>query len=213
MFFFEIDNLDLVESIVKEEGLDVDFWRGSRLEGRFRGRAGPTLLPMSAHRGVFTTEAGAKKNLETRQAFEEAKARTPFKDRECPWELLDEGEVKKVRSCIAISRFLTNPLSDTIQASRVTSATAVNRGPGASWHPHRGTTAFLRLALESKRSDCEFFSWTPVSSLSADEGGVWALDCGSRHTLRAREVVLATNAYTKYLFPEEMAAGKGLGAQ
>lgn len=31
--FFELDNLDLVEDIVKKEGIDADFWRGERIEG------------------------------------------------------------------------------------------------------------------------------------------------------------------------------------
>lgn len=31
--FFELDNLDLVEQIVKEEGIDADFWRGERIDG------------------------------------------------------------------------------------------------------------------------------------------------------------------------------------
>lgn len=33
IFYFEHDNLDLVEEIVKKEGLDVDFWRGDRYDG------------------------------------------------------------------------------------------------------------------------------------------------------------------------------------
>lgn len=32
-WFFELDNLDYIEKLVKAEGLDVDFWRGERYEG------------------------------------------------------------------------------------------------------------------------------------------------------------------------------------
>lgn len=31
--YFEADNLDYVEELVKKEKLDVDFWRGYRCDG------------------------------------------------------------------------------------------------------------------------------------------------------------------------------------
>ncbi|TXT12854.1 hypothetical protein VHUM_01255 [Vanrija humicola] len=163
-WFFELDNLDYVEQLIKAEGLDVDFWRGERYE-------------------VFTSP---EKAAHTRKAYDEFKAaiaKTRFAGRTLPWTVVDDPvEAKKL--------------------SRNDRALALNIGPAGSWHPHRGVTALLRLALASKTSDCSFFSWCPVQSFTrAGEG--WDLDCGGRGTIRAKEVILATNAYTRHLFPDD----------
>lgn len=78
-------------------------------------------------------------------------------------------------------------------------ALALNRGPGASWHPHRGTTALIRLALASSSADVQYFSWAPVAGLRST-GAFWKVDTVSRGTMTARNIVLATNGWTRHLF-------------
>lgn len=93
-------------------------------------------------------------------------------------------------------------ISDPAEAkkmSRITSALAINKTPSGSWHPHRGTTQLLRLAIESKNADCAFYSWTPVESIAKDGNG-WKVDCGKRGAIEAGQVVLATNAWTGHMF-------------
>lgn len=90
----------------------------------------------------------------------------------------------------------------THQLSRNDRALALNIGPAGSWHPHRGVTALLRLALASKSSNCSFFSWCPVQKFTRAGDG-WALDGGPRGVIHGREVILATNAYTRHLFPDD----------
>ncbi|RSH86042.1 uncharacterized protein EHS24_004246 [Apiotrichum porosum] len=163
IMYFEADNLDYVESLVKKEKLNVDFWRGNRCD-------------------VLTTEASVQANLANIETYKKtAAASTKHNGRQTEWELIsDPREARKV--------------------SRIKSALAINRGPSGSWHPHRGTTALLRLAIESKTSTCEFFSWTPVNSVTPSPSG-WSVDCGGRGTIVAGQVVLATNAWTSHLFP------------
>lgn len=87
-----------------------------------------------------------------------------------------------------------------LQIARVPNALAVNRCAGASWHPHRGVTALMQLALGSKAADVSLFTWTPVSGFTQGGNGVWEVDCGERGGVRARAVVVATNGYTHHLF-------------
>ena len=87
--------------------------------------------------------------------------------------------------------------------TRLKGTLQVNRIPAGSWHPHRGVTAILRLALESKTSNMQFFSWAPVASVDGPgPDGLFSVDCGARGTVRARKVIIATNAYTRHLIPE-----------
>lgn len=144
---------------------------------------------------VFTTDEGVRRNRELMAQFFSAKAKSAkHRHKRVDWELV----------------------SDTAEAQRLTrlpEAKELIRGPAGSWHPHRGTTGLLRLALESKSSYCRFYSWAPVARLEQLDGGGWALHCAERGVIRAREVVLATNAYTRHLFPEDMARGEGIPAQ
>lgn len=107
---------------------------------------------------------------------------------------------------------ITFDAAEARRISRVKNALAVKYSPSGSWHPHRGLTALLRKALESKSADFDFYSWAPVAQL-AKTGGGWRVDCGERGKIRARQVVLATNAYTRHLFPDDLDANKGIAAQ
>ncbi|KAL1406437.1 hypothetical protein Q8F55_008136 [Vanrija albida] len=161
-WFFELDNLEYIERLVKDEGLDVDFWRGERYE-------------------VFTSEERVAENRAAYAKFTTAIAASRFAGRKLPWTMVDDPAKAK-------------------ELSRNDRALALNIGPAGSWHPHRGVTALLRLALGSTTSKCDFFSWCPVQAF-ARAGDGWALDCGERGTIRAKHVILATNAYTRHLFP------------
>lgn len=70
----------------------------------------------------------------------------------------------------------------------------------------------MHLALSSKTSSCKFFSWTPVAGLKRN-GGAWSVDCGDKGVVQAHQVMLATNAYTRHLFPEDLKANKGIASQ
>jgi glycine/D-amino acid oxidase-like deaminating enzyme len=139
---------------------------------------------------VFNSVAAAKLNEKGYRAFHAALAQSArFKGRDVGWRLISDRE----------------------EARRVTrhpDAVAANIGPAGSCHPHRLTTALMRLAIAG---GAQFFSWAPVLALR-EEGG-WVLDCGARGTVRAGQVVAATNAWTGHLFPAETAAGEGIGAQ
>ncbi|BEI80771.1 hypothetical protein CcaverHIS002_0113000 [Cutaneotrichosporon cavernicola] len=95
------------------------------------------------------------------------------------------------------------------RVSRVKGALGMKWTPSGSWHPHRGITALLKKALENK--DMSFYSWAPVASLKEYRGG-WTVDCGDRGVIRTKQVVLATNGYTRHLFPDDFAANTGIAA-
>ncbi|BEI92386.1 uncharacterized protein CcaverHIS019_0500140 [Cutaneotrichosporon cavernicola] len=165
VIMFEQSNIDLVESIVQSEGIDADFWRGSRVE-------------------VLRTPAGAADNLRNYELMRKLlKTHPKHKGRVLDWEIVtDPVAVKKL--------------------SRTRGAVQANRIPGGSWHPHKGVTAFLRLALESKSADVSFYSWAPVAGFSQEADGTVTVDCAARGKMRARNVILATNAYTQHVLPE-----------
>lgn len=129
---------------------------------------------------VFTSEEGARKNEETLEKFMAAQeeGRHKGKKMEC---LVLRGEEAKKRA-------------------RMQSATGVTLVPAGSWHPHRGVTGLMRRALEQ---GVKLFSWTPVMNLTRD--GDWIVDCGERGTIKAKNVVLATNGYTQYLAEGDLA--------
>lgn len=139
---------------------------------------------------MFNTVAAAKMNEKGYRAFHAALGQsTRFAGRDVGWRLISDREEAR-------------------RVTRQADAVAANVGPAGSCHPHRLATALMRLAIAA---GVQFFSWAPVLALR-QEGGGWSMDCGDRGTIRAGQVVAATNAWTRHLFPET-AAGEGIGAQ
>ncbi|WVQ75691.1 hypothetical protein IAR50_005321 [Cryptococcus sp. DSM 104548] len=83
--------------------------------------------------------------------------------------------------------------------TRFKNAQGFSKGPAGSLHPHKLTTAFLRSALSSPTSNAELYSWAPVQKITKQEG-LWVVDCEDRGTVKARNVILCTNAHTPNLF-------------
>jgi hypothetical protein len=79
LIFFELDTLELVDDIVQTEGIDADFWRGSRLE-------------------VITTPDSAAANLRHYQLLKRMIAASPtYRNRTVDWEIItDPEEAKRV---------------------------------------------------------------------------------------------------------------------
>ncbi|TXT10487.1 uncharacterized protein COLE_04421 [Cutaneotrichosporon oleaginosum] len=137
---------------------------------------------------VFTSAAAAKLNDEAYGAFHAALAASPrFAGRDVGWRRISDPEEAR-------------------RVSRQAHAVATNIGPAGSCHPHRLTTALMRLAINA---GVQLFSWAPVLSLRHETG--WVLDCGTQGVIRAGQVVAATNAWTRHLFPTEK-EGASIGA-
>ncbi|ODN76474.1 hypothetical protein L198_08069 [Cryptococcus wingfieldii CBS 7118] len=110
-------------------------------------------------------------------------------------------------SARAASRFKDIPLEwswthdpATAQATtRMKNAQGFSKGPAGSLHPHKLTTAFLKSALSSPTSNAELYSWAPVQKISKEDG-LWVVDCEERGTVKAKNVILCTNAHTPNLF-------------
>ncbi|CED85316.1 FAD dependent oxidoreductase [Phaffia rhodozyma] len=97
-------------------------------------------------------------------------------------------------------------IRDSAKAKEITrchTAVAAVLKPAGSVHPHKLSTELVRLALESPHSKFSFFSWTPVRKFEArsgqDEEG-WDVDCWEKGVIRAKQVVLCSNAHTGQLF-------------
>ena len=67
-----------------------------------------------------------------------------------------------------------------------------------SMHPYKFVIAVLKLCL---KRGLELYTHTAAEKLYKDEEGYWKVQT-RRGTIRAKRVVLATNAYTDYLRPE-----------
>ncbi|EJT47927.1 hypothetical protein A1Q1_03162 [Trichosporon asahii var. asahii CBS 2479] len=131
---------------------------------------------------VFTSEEGAKRNEETLDKFMRAQEEGRHKGKAMQCKVLKGDEAKR--------------------RARMQTATAVTTVPAGSWHPHRGVTGLMRRALEQ---GVKLFSWTPVMSLHQQGGEGWIVDCGDRGKIKAKNVVLATNGYTRYLTEGDLA--------
>ena len=55
----------------------------------------------------------------------------------------------------------------------------------------------MRTALVSGK--VQLFSWCPVEHLKQDNGG-WEVKCHERGTIKAKEVIVCTNGYSRNLF-------------
>ncbi|GMK53416.1 hypothetical protein CspeluHIS016_0100020 [Cutaneotrichosporon spelunceum] len=133
---------------------------------------------------VLVTPEGAAGNLRNYELMQRLlKTHPKHQGRVLDWEVVtDPAAVRKL--------------------SRTRGAVQANRIPGASWHPHKGVTAFLRLALASETADVRFYSWAPVAGFSSNADGTVTVDCAARGNVRTRNVIFATNAYTQHVLPE-----------
>ncbi|ODN84013.1 hypothetical protein L202_00048 [Cryptococcus amylolentus CBS 6039] len=169
-----LDVLDLerrvllwVEETVHREGWEIDLWKGEKVEVR--------LTQTQAQR----MDVLYKKWAEARNKSEK------YKDIPLEWSWT--WDEKKAQA-------------DT----RFKGAVAYSKGPAGSIHPHKLASAFLRSALKSGQA--ELYSWAPVQGIQKVDGaatvekqsenGLWEVNLGKRGKLRARNVVICTNAYT-----------------
>ncbi|ORX35016.1 FAD dependent oxidoreductase [Kockovaella imperatae] len=92
-------------------------------------------------------------------------------------------------------------VTDEAEANRVSrhpKAIAFSRGKAGSVHSHKLCTAFMKSALASGRVD--LFSWCPVQSIDKGPNEGWNVQCHERGVVRANEVIVCTNGYTRNLF-------------
>lgn len=137
-----------------------------------------------ADAAVIRSEERAKQNLANFQTFQKVKKGSKHEHKDNRGDIIaDAAEAEKL--------------------SRVRGTLQVNKVRAGSWHPHRGVTALVRLALESKApKSFNLYSWCPVNDLPEQPvDGVWTVDCGARGRIRAKQVIIATNAWTRHLFP------------
>jgi len=143
---------------------------------------------------VITTDEGLQRTKDGIEAFLAAKEKSPkYKDYPLYHELIEDPE-----KVLKVSTSRVNIVGRAEgQLSRMPRARAVLKYPSGSVHPHKLATAYLRTALKSPK--CQAFSWAPVNGFS-QAGGIWGVDAGNRGTIRAKEVVVCTNAHTGWLF-------------
>lgn len=94
----EQDTLRYAEELIKAEGLDVDFWKGSKLEGR-TDWAGRLSRKTSADFAlVFCSESEVEAARKALAAYEEARQSSDrWRDLDMGYELIDDPvEAKKV---------------------------------------------------------------------------------------------------------------------
>lgn len=106
--------------------------------------------------------------------------------------MTDPDEAKRVR---LIDLVVCGECS--LQLSRNKNAIAAMHFPTGTVHPHKLATSFLRAALQTQR--CKLFSWAPVQAFKPQVDH-WELEVIGRGSVRAREVVVCTNAHTSWLF-------------
>jgi glycine/D-amino acid oxidase-like deaminating enzyme len=86
------------------------------------------------------------------------------------------------------------------QISRIKNTKGVSRGPAGSIHPHKLATHFLKAAMASGQVD--FYSWAPVKHFTERKDGQgWDVEVINRGTIKAKQVIVCTNAHTRHLFP------------
>ncbi|WVQ88600.1 hypothetical protein IAS59_002336 [Cryptococcus gattii] len=129
---------------------------------------------------VRISEEKAKKMDEWYNKWLKARAAGKYKHLEPEWKWIgDAKEAQKV--------------------TRINGATGYSIGPAGSLHPHKLATAYLKSALATGQA--ELYSWSPVQKLTRGEDDeLWQVNCGERGTVKARNVIVCTNAHTPHLF-------------
>lgn len=109
------------------------------------------------------------------------------------------GSSTKCSSSTPDWEFIDDP-TEAEKISRIKDTKAISRGPAGSIHPHKLATHFMKAALSSNQVD--FFSWAPVSRFEQDvKSKEWIVDVGTRGNIRAKRLIVCTNAHTRHLFP------------
>lgn len=99
----EADTLQLAEEIITAENLDVDFWKGFKLEGGLAWSSGQTSVEGrqadTIWDAVQTTPEGVEKSRSAHEACVAAmRASKAYRDKTPEWQLVgDTEEAKKVR--------------------------------------------------------------------------------------------------------------------
>ncbi|KAE8540238.1 hypothetical protein D1P53_004178 [Cryptococcus gattii VGV] len=129
---------------------------------------------------VRISEEKAKKMDEWYNKWLKARAAGKYKHLKSEWKWIgDAKEAQKV--------------------TRINGATGYSIGPAGSLHPHKLATAYLKSALATGQA--ELYSWSPVQKLTRGEDNeLWQVNCGERGTVKARNVIVCTNAHTPHLF-------------
>ncbi|KAI5449373.1 hypothetical protein NCC49_004777 [Naganishia albida] len=99
----------------------------------------------------------------------------------------------------------TTLITDPVEAqtvSRFNQAYSCQLRPAASVHSHRLCTALMRKALESPHSDCQLYTYAPVSGIEKTSDGKWEVRT-AMGDVKAAQVILCTNAYTKHFFNKD----------
>ncbi|WVQ75690.1 hypothetical protein IAR50_005320 [Cryptococcus sp. DSM 104548] len=161
-----------LSEIVEREGWKekVDFWKGEKVE-------------------VRVTIEGAQRMDKLYALWSSARAASPrYKDIPLEWSWTHDPATAQARETDGSNK-----------TTRIKNALGFSKGPAGSLHPHKLTTAFLRSALASPTSHAELYSWAPVQKITKHDG-LWIVDCEERGTIKARNVILCTNAHTPNLF-------------
>jgi glycine/D-amino acid oxidase-like deaminating enzyme len=87
--------------------------------------------------------------------------------------------------------------------SRVRGAVGCSTRNAGSVHPHKFTTELLKLAIASERDHISLFTGTPVIDVSETQASSGQDVRTNRGIIRAKQIILCTNAHTPHLFPED----------
>ncbi|WRT63934.1 uncharacterized protein IL334_000861 [Kwoniella shivajii] len=90
---------------------------------------------------------------------------------------------------------------EALRVSRVQGAIGYSTRTAGTVHPHKLTTELLKLSISSTDYDVSLHTTTPALSITPKEDQ--HIVETSRGTIKAKRVVLCTNAHTPHLFPEE----------
>lgn len=209
----EKENFDLGRDIIKKEGLNVDLWEGEGIE--CTSQLGSSFSPSVGLKtqSICTGLGFSKLSLRRKGSrLENIRLKLGWK-LEKRWELraMEASRSSKTPSKQrkSVSPFILLPLFSQLippftlnQLTRCHNALAAILKPAGSVHPHKLATELIRLALESSHSDFKYYSWTPVQKFEEREEGGWEVNCLEKGTIRAKQIVLCSNAHTNQLFED-----------
>ncbi|KAF5368121.1 hypothetical protein D9757_011575 [Collybiopsis confluens] len=181
----DMENLHLMEDLIKKEKVDCDFWIGETYETCLDQEAADIKLesyqeykadggPLEGVVELITDSDEAKRVSNLKANFEEMRVR--------------------------IVRNATNMKS---QLTRMRKAVITASSPAASLFPYKLVSHLLHLCISKYGLNLQ--THTHVSSVTSiidhEQGSRWVLTT-PRGQIKARQVVYATNAFTATLLPE-----------